>query len=52
MYKIHQVPLVTRVHKRVLKRIPAGDMVLMVNRVSSTEGAGYAAGLLRSSGSM
>jgi len=30
------VPLVTRVHKRVLKRMPAGDRVWIGNSVSST----------------
>ena len=39
-WSLHHFPLVTRVHSRVLERIPAGDKVLIGNSVSRTDSGG------------
>jgi hypothetical protein len=39
-WSLHHFPLVTRVHSRVLERIPAGDNVLIGNSVSRTDSGG------------
>ena len=39
-WSLNHFPLVTRVHSRVLERIPAGDKVLIGNSVSRTDSGG------------